>query len=44
MNPYPLKVPQMSGFDQLFFICSIGEDATKSWIALEAMRQAKLLT
>jgi anti-anti-sigma factor len=41
VNAYPLKVLQMSGFDQLFFICSTKQDAITSWIAVEAMRQAE---
>jgi len=42
LNPYPLKVLEMAGFDQLFSIYSSKEDAIKSCITLEAMRRSKV--
>ena len=42
INPYPLKVLEMAGFDQLFSIHSTKEDAIKSCITLEAMRRSKV--
>ncbi len=41
VNPYPLKVLEMAGFDQLFSIYSTKEAAIKVCIALEAMRRAE---
>ncbi len=42
LNPYPLKVLEMAGFDQFFSIYSSKEDAIKSCITLEAMRRSKV--
>ena len=41
VDEYPLKVLEMAGFDQLFPIHSTKEDAFKTCMALEAMRQAE---
>jgi anti-anti-sigma factor len=42
VNPYPLKVLEMAGFDQFFSIHSSREDAIKSCVTQEAMRGSKI--
>ena len=41
VNPYPLKVLETAGFDQVFSIHSTKEDAIKSCDALEAIRRSE---